>query len=180
MDPALTYRCGRSTAQVRQPKEQVTGLARFSYIWSTIYIGRTGRWESGRTTFSAEILHEPPISGMILQRGSPNDVPTSREGLREAARPEAAKGLEILRQEIRVLRRQVGKPRSPWTDRATIAALARLLPKHLRSRRIIAGHGHRTWPQHGTHSCKRRPTECSPPTYSTSTPSCRDGCMSCS
>jgi hypothetical protein len=56
-----------------------------------------------------------------------------------AARSEASKDLEILvlRQEIQVLRRQVGKPRHTWADRAIIAALARLLPKHLRSHRIV-------------------------------------------
>jgi len=56
-----------------------------------------------------------------------------------AARSEASKDLEILvlRQEIQVLRRQVGKPRPTWTDRAIIAALARLLPKHLRLHRIV-------------------------------------------
>jgi hypothetical protein len=56
-----------------------------------------------------------------------------------AARSEASKDLEILvlRQEIQVLRRQVGKPRPTWTEPAVIAALARLLPRHLRSQRIV-------------------------------------------
>jgi len=56
-----------------------------------------------------------------------------------AAPSEASKDLEILvlRQEIQVLRHQVGIPGPTWTDRAIIAALARLLPKHLRLHRIV-------------------------------------------
>ena len=55
------------------------------------------------------------------------------------ARSGASKDLEILvlRHEIAVPRRQVAPPKPDWADRGVLAALARLLPEHLRAHRIV-------------------------------------------
>jgi hypothetical protein len=55
------------------------------------------------------------------------------------ARSSAAKDAEILalRHEVAMLRRTNPRPRLGWADRAFLAALSRLLPKSLRSCRIV-------------------------------------------
>lgn len=54
-------------------------------------------------------------------------------------RSSSSKDAEILalRHEVAVLRRANPRPQMSWTDRAIIAALARILPKGLRDRRIV-------------------------------------------
>src|ERR1700751_945720 len=64
---------------------------------------------------------------------------TGLSGLALMARASSAKNVKILalRPEVAALPRATSGPRMSWADRAVLAALARVMPKALRARRVV-------------------------------------------
>lgn len=100
--------------------------------------------------FTSALARQRTRSGGVARSGGPSDVLGTGFDLLafcrwlrnedvELVKVTAAVEVEILifRHEIAVLRRRVAQPEPEWADRAVIAALTRLLPRHLRLHRIM-------------------------------------------
>ena len=80
------------------------------------------------------------IAGLVTVRMAYLMFVRPAEWMALLARSSASKDAElrVLRQEVAVLRRRHPRPRLDWADRAVLAALARLVPKPLRTGRLVA------------------------------------------
>jgi hypothetical protein len=109
--PAPSHRRGRGSVPAAATDRRGTGSRlRAIRAWLTPWIGLQRWWQA-------------------WSKAPPPESPCSS----------SSRSVEILvlRLEVAVLRRQVARPKLDWADRAVIAALARLLPGHLRLHRLV-------------------------------------------